>query len=170
MTSGRCMPLALEREDAVRELARIAAEVNRNTENIGARRLHTVLTTLLEDVMYGLPEEGSGEELEIDAEFVRRELADVVADESPACSLRAAWQQSVRLAADTKIQRKRARGYNSSAPEKHPQTDDGGPEKGPPSLPRDERSPGLRGEHALNALPIRLVVDDRALAQMTLAL
>ncbi len=68
-------------EDAISELARIASEVNATTENIGARRLHTVLTTLLEDVMFDLPEEGAGEPIEIDGAFVRRQLADVAEDE-----------------------------------------------------------------------------------------
>ncbi len=67
-------------DDAIRELARIAAEVNRTTENIGARRLHTVLTTLLEDVMFELPE-GAERRIEVDADFVRRELEEVLEDE-----------------------------------------------------------------------------------------
>ena len=67
-------------QDAIAELARIAAEVNRTTENIGARRLHTVLTTLLEDVMFELPEAGE-QRIEIDAEFVRSELQEVLEDE-----------------------------------------------------------------------------------------
>ena len=41
---------------ASREIARIAAEVNERMENIGARRLHTVMTTLLEDVLFELPD------------------------------------------------------------------------------------------------------------------
>ena len=67
-------------DEAIRELARIAAEVNRTTEDIGARRLHTVLTTLLEDVMFDLPEEGE-HRIEIDAAFVRDELQEVLEDE-----------------------------------------------------------------------------------------
>src|SRR5690348_17752271 len=47
-------------EDAIAELARIATMVNGRMENIGARRLHTVMTTLLEDVMYDLPDRGTG--------------------------------------------------------------------------------------------------------------
>jgi ATP-dependent HslUV protease ATP-binding subunit HslU len=45
--------------DGIREIARIAAVVNDRMENIGARRLHTVMTTLLEDVMYELPDRGT---------------------------------------------------------------------------------------------------------------
>ncbi len=68
-------------DDAVQEIARVAAEVNDRSENIGARRLHTVLTTLLDHVMFGLPEEGGGETIRIDAEEVRERLADIVDDE-----------------------------------------------------------------------------------------
>ena len=67
-------------EEAIRELARIASEVNQRTENIGARRLQTVLTTLLEDVMFNLPDSG-GEELTIDDAFVRERLAEIAEDE-----------------------------------------------------------------------------------------
>lgn len=43
-------------EDAINEIAKIAAEVNEKVENIGARRLHTILTTLLEDIMFDIPD------------------------------------------------------------------------------------------------------------------
>ncbi len=43
-------------EEAVREIARVAEEVNRNLENIGARRLHTILEKILEDVSFRAPE------------------------------------------------------------------------------------------------------------------
>ena len=68
-------------EGAIRELARLASEVNQRTENIGARRLHTVLTTLLEQIMYDLPDTGAGEQITIDAAFVRDRLAKIVEDE-----------------------------------------------------------------------------------------
>ncbi len=67
-------------EDAIREIARIATEVNDRMENIGARRLHTVLTTLLEDLLFDLPEV-SEDRLRIDGEVVRRRLRDVAEDE-----------------------------------------------------------------------------------------
>lgn len=67
--------------DAIEEVARIAAEVNGRVENIGARRLHTVLTTLLDDVMYALPEDGAGETIHIDGSVVRDRLARIVEDE-----------------------------------------------------------------------------------------
>jgi len=68
-------------EDGIREIARIAAGVNQSLENIGARRLHTVLTTLLEEVMFSLPDEGVSERFVIDAETVRQRLARIVEDD-----------------------------------------------------------------------------------------
>jgi ATP-dependent HslUV protease ATP-binding subunit HslU len=68
-------------EEAIREIARISSEVNQRTENIGARRLQTVLTTLLEDVMFDLPDSRAGGTLTIDAEFVRERLAEIAEDE-----------------------------------------------------------------------------------------
>ena len=50
-------------------------------ENIGARRLHTVLTTLLEEVMFDLPDEGAGETIVIDADTVTDRLARIVEDD-----------------------------------------------------------------------------------------
>ncbi|MFQ5528755.1 MAG: ATP-dependent protease ATPase subunit HslU [Gemmatimonadota bacterium] len=67
--------------DGIEEVARIAADVNRRMENIGARRLHTVLTTLLEDVMFGLPDEGAGSTIRIAADDVRSRLARIVEDD-----------------------------------------------------------------------------------------
>ena len=65
--------------DAIREIARIAAEVNSSTENIGARRLHTVLEHLLEELLFEAPDLG-GESITFDAEAVRAKLADVAGD------------------------------------------------------------------------------------------
>lgn len=66
--------------DGVDEIARIAAHVNDRMENIGARRLHTVLTTLLEDILFELPEMEQ-KEITIDAETVRNRLKEIVEDE-----------------------------------------------------------------------------------------
>lgn len=66
-------------EDSINEVALIAAEVNEKTENIGARRLHTVLEKLLEDISFEAPEREKGD-LTIDAGYVRKKLADVVQD------------------------------------------------------------------------------------------
>ncbi len=67
-------------DDGIREIARIAAEVNERMENIGARRLHTVLTTLLEDLLFDLPDHASGR-IVMDAETVRERLRKIVEDE-----------------------------------------------------------------------------------------
>jgi ATP-dependent HslUV protease ATP-binding subunit HslU len=67
-------------EDAIREIARTAAQVNSRMENIGARRLHTVMTTLLEDVMYELPDRGTAA-IHIDAKVVRDRLKTIAEDE-----------------------------------------------------------------------------------------
>jgi len=66
--------------DGVREVARIAAKVNEQLENIGARRLHTVLTTLLEDVLFALPDYPT-KHIVIDADVVRDRLAKIAGDE-----------------------------------------------------------------------------------------
>ena len=66
--------------EAVQEVARIAAQVNAEVENIGARRLHTILTTLLEDLLFDLPDGDHGERIEISAETVRQQLQDIVED------------------------------------------------------------------------------------------
>ena len=67
-------------DDAIAELARIAAEVNRRSENIGARRLHTILERLLEDVSFDAPDRDE-KHLPIDAAYVRMRLDDIVKDE-----------------------------------------------------------------------------------------
>ncbi len=66
-------------DDAVREVARLAVEVNSQTENIGARRLATLMERLLEEVSFEAPDM-NGVTLEVDAAYVNRALADVVKD------------------------------------------------------------------------------------------
>jgi len=67
-------------DDALEEIASIAEEVNKRTENIGARRLHTVMEKLLEDLSFNAPEL-AGQRIIIDARFVRAKLKDIVANE-----------------------------------------------------------------------------------------
>jgi ATP-dependent HslUV protease ATP-binding subunit HslU len=67
-------------DDGVREVARTAAQLNERMENIGARRLHTVLTTLLEDVMFDLPDTAE-KHIVVNADRVRDRLKDIVEDE-----------------------------------------------------------------------------------------
>jgi ATP-dependent HslUV protease ATP-binding subunit HslU len=66
--------------DGVRRIAEIAAHVNERTENIGARRLHTVMERLLETVSYDAAEQ-SGESLTVDAKYVEQHLGKLVKDE-----------------------------------------------------------------------------------------
>jgi ATP-dependent HslUV protease ATP-binding subunit HslU len=66
-------------EDGIRALARIAAEVNAQVENIGARRLQTVLEKLLEDVSFEA-EQRKGETVTVDAAYVERQLAAIARD------------------------------------------------------------------------------------------
>jgi ATP-dependent HslUV protease ATP-binding subunit HslU len=67
-------------EDGIAEIARIAAHVNDRMENIGARRLHTVMTTLLEEVLYELPDGGNAEII-VDRAMVTDRLKSIVEDE-----------------------------------------------------------------------------------------
>jgi ATP-dependent HslUV protease ATP-binding subunit HslU len=66
--------------DGVRRLAEVAFQVNERTENIGARRLHTVMERLMEDVAYDAPDK-SGTALKIDAAYVDRKLQKLAGDE-----------------------------------------------------------------------------------------
>jgi ATP-dependent HslUV protease ATP-binding subunit HslU len=65
---------------AIAELAQIAADVNRRTHDIGARRLHTVLERLLDDLLYNAPDIGA-QTIPITPEYVRERLGALVADE-----------------------------------------------------------------------------------------
>jgi ATP-dependent HslUV protease ATP-binding subunit HslU len=67
-------------DDAVEEIAAVAALVNEKAENIGARRLHTVMERLLDEVSFDAPDL-AGRSVTIDAAYVRRMLADIAADD-----------------------------------------------------------------------------------------
>ena len=67
-------------EDGIAEVVRIAASVNDRMENIGARRLHTVMSTLLEDFLYDLPDRGK-EAITVNGALVRDRLKAIVEDE-----------------------------------------------------------------------------------------
>jgi ATP-dependent HslUV protease ATP-binding subunit HslU len=67
-------------DDAVSEIARVAAQVNAQMENIGARRLHTVMERLLDDLSFDAPDL-SEKTMLIDAAYVREKLDDIVKDE-----------------------------------------------------------------------------------------
>ncbi len=67
-------------EDAIRLIAEFAATVNEQTENIGARRLHTVMERLLDEISFDAPER-AGSTVAIDAAYVSRMLADIVGND-----------------------------------------------------------------------------------------
>jgi ATP-dependent HslUV protease ATP-binding subunit HslU len=67
-------------DDAIDEIASIAVAVNERTENIGARRLHTVMERMLDEVSFEASDL-SGQQIVIDAQYVREKLADVLKDE-----------------------------------------------------------------------------------------
>ena len=67
-------------DDAIQEIAQIASEVNEKTENIGARRLHTVLERLLDEISFTAPEM-PGKNVTIDAQYVRERLGPILKNE-----------------------------------------------------------------------------------------
>jgi ATP-dependent HslUV protease ATP-binding subunit HslU len=67
-------------EDAIQEIARLAAHVNEVNENIGARRLHTIMEKLLEKISFEAPDMRK-KTVRIDAAYVRQQLADIVKDQ-----------------------------------------------------------------------------------------
>jgi ATP-dependent HslUV protease ATP-binding subunit HslU len=67
-------------DDAIAEIAETAALVNERTENIGARRLYTIMETLLDEVSFDAPEL-ENKSVDITAEYVREKLEDIVEDE-----------------------------------------------------------------------------------------
>jgi ATP-dependent HslUV protease ATP-binding subunit HslU len=67
-------------EDAIREMARIAVEVNQKTEDIGARRLHTVMERVLDEISFEAPDREE-RKFAVDAEYVRKQLIDISENE-----------------------------------------------------------------------------------------
>ena len=67
-------------DSAIHEIAQMSATVNERTENIGARRLQTIMEKLLEDISFDAPDL-SGQTLKLDAEKVREKLDDIIQDE-----------------------------------------------------------------------------------------
>jgi ATP-dependent HslUV protease ATP-binding subunit HslU len=68
------------KSEAVETIAEIAADVNRSMDNIGARRLHTIVERLLDEISFTAPER-HGEKIEIDSSYVRESLKDVLDDQ-----------------------------------------------------------------------------------------
>jgi ATP-dependent HslUV protease ATP-binding subunit HslU len=67
-------------DDALEEVARFAAQVNESSENIGARRLHTIMEKLLEEISFEGPDLRK-KNVKVDAAYVRKQLADIVKDQ-----------------------------------------------------------------------------------------
>jgi ATP-dependent HslUV protease ATP-binding subunit HslU len=67
-------------DDALEEVAKFAAQVNESSENIGARRLHTIMEKLLEEISFEGPDMRK-KTIKVDAAYVRKQLADIVKDQ-----------------------------------------------------------------------------------------
>ena len=67
-------------DDGICEIAKIATQVNEAVENIGARRLHTILTTLLDEILFDVPDKIPSETVKITSEFVKEKLDKIVKD------------------------------------------------------------------------------------------
>jgi ATP-dependent HslUV protease ATP-binding subunit HslU len=67
-------------KDAINEIAAIATDLNEKMENIGARRLHTVMTSLLEDILFQLPDKKISQ-VKLDKKMVRDKLSNISEDE-----------------------------------------------------------------------------------------
>lgn len=68
------------KEDAIREIARIAAEVNSSVENIGARRLHTIMSSLFDELLFAVPDDINSGNITIDKAYVDKQLSGIVKD------------------------------------------------------------------------------------------
>jgi len=66
-------------DDAIIRLAELAEEVNESTENIGARRLHTILEKILEDISFNAPDT-SEKEFKVDSDYIKNKISDIVKD------------------------------------------------------------------------------------------
>ena len=67
-------------EEAVKELARIAAQVNEQVENIGARRLHTIMSSLFDELLFAVPDDIKEGDITIDKDYVNQQLESLVKD------------------------------------------------------------------------------------------
>jgi ATP-dependent HslUV protease ATP-binding subunit HslU len=67
-------------EDSIATIARFAAKVNEHTENIGARRLHTILEKVLEEISFEAPEMKK-KAVKVDGAYVQKQLANIVKDQ-----------------------------------------------------------------------------------------
>src|SRR5699024_5457888 len=67
-------------DDALREVSSIATHVNERVENIGARRLHTILSSLLDELLFAIPDDISSGDITIDRDYVEKQLNNLVKD------------------------------------------------------------------------------------------
>jgi ATP-dependent HslUV protease ATP-binding subunit HslU len=65
-------------DDAIREIARMAAQMNKTVENIGARRLHTVIERMMEEISYDAAEMEEGEVITVTKKLVQDRLSDAL--------------------------------------------------------------------------------------------
>ena len=65
-------------DEAIREIARLAAEVNRSVENIGARRLHTCMERIIEEISFDAADMDEGSVIKVDAAKVQERLGEMV--------------------------------------------------------------------------------------------
>ena len=65
-------------DEAIREIAKLAAEVNESVENIGARRLHTILSTVLEELLYAIPDDIKDGDITIDKPYVDKQIGEII--------------------------------------------------------------------------------------------
>ncbi|MGN8226821.1 ATP-dependent protease ATPase subunit HslU [Gracilimonas sp. BCB1] len=68
------------KDEAIQEIARIAAEVNASVENIGARRLHTIMSSLFDELLFAVPDDINSGKITIDRAYVDKQLAGIVKD------------------------------------------------------------------------------------------
>ncbi len=68
------------KEDGIQEIADVAADLNREIEDIGARRLHTVLTSLLDDVLFNAPDNLPDTRIEVTRKMVKDKLSSIFDD------------------------------------------------------------------------------------------
>ena len=67
------------KDDGIEMLAKISTEVNSSIENIGARRLHTIIEKVLDDISFNATDK-SGEKIIVDKDYVKKNLGDLVKD------------------------------------------------------------------------------------------
>lgn len=67
-------------DNALKEVSAIAAQINQQVENIGARRLHTILSSLLDELLFAIPDDINSGDITIDQDYVNKQLNDLVKD------------------------------------------------------------------------------------------